>query len=95
VVSARAVERWMDHLLREKWDAIATAPRAALAMCRLTGDRARDVSERTRNEVAARLRKLNAPDALVKPLFELMALDAADRADFYGDDLPRGLVLVS
>ena len=93
VVSARSVERWMDHLLREKWDAIPTAPRAAVAMCRLTGDRDRDLSERTREQVAARLQKIGVPEALILPVRELVPLDAADRADFYGDDLPLGLSL--
>ena len=32
VVAARTIERWMDHLLREKWDQVPTAPRAAVTM---------------------------------------------------------------
>jgi hypothetical protein len=92
-VAARTVERWMDHLLRERWDQIASAPRAAVAVCRVTGDRARDVSENTRNEVATRLEKLGVDAARILPVREWVALDDRDRADFYGDDLPAGLAL--
>jgi hypothetical protein len=91
VVAARTIERWMDHLLREKWEQIPTAPRAAVAMCRVTGDRARDVADATRTKVAERLTKLGVEQALIKPVRELVALDDADRADFYGEGLPPGL----
>jgi molecular chaperone DnaK (HSP70) len=94
VVSARTVEKWMDHLLREKWNDIATAPRAAVAMCRLTGDRERDVSDDTRSRVAKRLRDLGVEEERVRPVTELVALDDVDRAAFYGEDLPVGLELV-
>ena len=92
-VSARLVEKWMDHLLREKWDGIVTAPRAAVAMCRMTGDRARDVSEATRKEVDKRLTKLNVPPELRRPVTELVVLNERERGEFYGDDLPPGLSL--
>lgn len=95
VVSARTVEQWMDHLLREKWEAISSAPRAAVSMCRLTGDRERDVSEETRQRVAKRLRELELDEERIRPVLELVALDDADRAAFYGEDLPVGLQLAT
>ena len=93
VVAARTIERWMDHLLREKWEEIPSAPRAAVSMCRVTGDRARDVSDVTRDKVATRLESLGVPAAKILPVRELIALDDRDRADFYGEDLPGGLSL--
>ena len=93
VVPARAVDRWMDHLLRERWERIPSAPRAAVAMCRMTGDRARDVSEQTRKAVAKRLDKLGVSEALRRPVLERVAIDDRDRAEFYGEDLPAGLRL--
>lgn len=92
VVAARTIERWMDHLLREDWSEFPTAPRAAIAMCRLTGDRARDVAEATREKVDARLEALGIEAERRRPVTELVPLDDADRAAFYGDDLPLGLV---
>ncbi len=93
VVSARTIERWLDHLLRERWAEVPSAPRAAVAMCRVTGDRARDVSDATRVKVASRLRELGFDEDRVRPVLELVPLDDEDRAAFYGEDLPVGLRL--
>jgi len=93
VVPARAVDRWMDHLLRERWEEFPSAPRAAVAMCRVTGDRARDVADETRQRVAKRLQKLKVPEAIVRPVLERVAIDDLDRAEFFGEDLPVGLRL--
>jgi hypothetical protein len=93
VVASRTVEKWMDHLLREKWDDIPSAPRAAVAMCRLTGDRERDVSDDTRAQVAKRLKELGLDEDRIRPVLELVPLDDMDRAAFYGEDLPVGLQL--
>lgn len=93
VVAARTIERWMDHLLRERWDEVPTAPRAAVAMCRITGDRARDVAPATREKVAARLDDLGVDEALVLPVRELVPLDDSDREAIYGEGLPVGLSL--
>src|SRR5690606_30936363 len=72
VVSARTVERWVDHLLREKWERIPSAPRAAVRLGRVTGDRARDLAETTRIKLAERLAKIGVPDAHIAPLRELV-----------------------
>jgi molecular chaperone DnaK (HSP70) len=93
VVAARTVERWLDHLLRERWEGIVTAPRAAVAMCRLTGDRARDVSESVRREVGKRLVRLGVDEELRRPIFEVVEQSSRQRNAFYGEDLPVGLRL--
>ena len=94
VVPVSAVERWLDHMLRERWEEIPTTPRAALSMCRVTGDRARDVSPALRREVGERLAKLGAPEAWQRAVRELVAETEEDRVAFYGEDLPVGLRLV-
>jgi hypothetical protein len=91
VVRAAAVERWVDHLVREKWDELPTAPAAALALCRLTGDRERDVAERTRALVDKKLAALGLDEAFRAPLHDIVALRSADHGAFFGDDLPAGL----
>jgi molecular chaperone DnaK (HSP70) len=93
VVPPSTVERWLDHLLREKWTDVPTAPRAALEMARVTGDRTRDVSETLRHEIAKRLRTVDAPAAWAEAVTELVPLAAADRTEFFGESLPVGLVL--
>ncbi len=108
VVGREIAGRWLEHLLREKWETtpasssgrrssilpLQTAARAAVQLARFTGDRARDVSDRLRTEVAERLRSAGAPDEQVRPVLEVVAIDEGDRAAFFGDALPLGLRLV-
>lgn len=98
VVAPAIVEKWLEQLLREKWDTIATAARAATELARMTGDRARDVSERVRREVEKRVMAHAPNDARAvewaRAVRELVALDEGDRASFYGEGLPVGLRLV-
>ena len=93
VVSAHTVEQWIDHLVREKWQDVATAPRAAIAMCRMTGDRDRDVSERTRRLVDEKLGALGLGEDERRPLFDVVALRDAEKGETFGEALPPGLVL--
>ncbi|WP_394828321.1 Hsp70 family protein [Pendulispora albinea] len=94
VVTPLVAERWLDHLLREKWELVPTAPRAAVELSRVTDDRARDVSERVRREVDKRLVKLAAKPEWIRAVREHVPVEEADRAAFYGEGLPRGLRLV-
>ncbi|MDI1430079.1 hsp70 family protein [Polyangium sorediatum] len=95
VIAPNVAERWLDHLLREKWAEMPTAPRAAMDMARLTGDRARDVSERVRRDVERRLVASGAREEWVRAVREVVAVEEADRAAFYGEGLPVGIRLVS
>ncbi len=94
VVSPIVAERWIDHLLREKWDAVPTAIAAAVALVRKTGDRARDVSDRTAKEVEKRLVSLGAKPEQIRAVREVVHVEASERAEFFGDALPIGLRLV-
>ncbi len=91
VVPVRSAERFIDHLLREKWDAVPTAARAAYQLARVTGDRTRDLPDRTRFEVADRLAAAGAPEEWVRGVREYVPFEAAERAELFGDDLPVGL----
>jgi molecular chaperone DnaK (HSP70) len=94
VVSPMIAERWIDHLLREKWDGLPTAVTAAVQLARVTDDRARDVSERARREVERRLVAAGAKEEQVRPVRELVPVAEAERAAFFGEGLPVGLRLV-
>ena len=63
-------------------------------MARVTGDRARDIPERTRAEVARRLEKVGAREAWIRAVREHVAVEESDRAAFFGEGLPVGLRLV-
>ena len=94
VVAPIVAERWIDHLLREKWETVPTAIPAAVALVRKTGDRARDVSDATARSVEKRLVSLGAKPEQVRAVREVVSVDASERAEFFGDTLPIGLRLV-
>ena len=93
VVPPLAVERWLDHLLRERWQDVPTAAPAAAQLARLTGDRARDVNDALRAEVLARLAAIQAAPELIRVVSELVEVAEAERAAWFEDDLPVGLRL--
>lgn len=101
-VPTRTVERWLDHMQRERWEEVPAAARAAVSLSRVTGDRSRDLSEGTREEVIRRLEKaakggmpISAEQLAewTRALREFVALDRADQVAFYGEELPVGLEL--
>jgi type IV pilus biogenesis protein CpaD/CtpE len=94
VVAPQVAERWLDHLLREKWDSNPAAATAALALARRTGDRARDVSDRLRREVEMRLVAAGVDEGRLRAVREVLPVGDADREAFFGETLPLGLRLV-
>ncbi|MBV9946045.1 MAG: Hsp70 family protein [Myxococcales bacterium] len=94
VVAPHVVERWLDHLLREKWGDVPSAAQAAARLARRTGDRARDIAEPLRREVERRLVAAGADDRWVRGVREVVTSDEQERAAFFGDALPLGLRLV-
>jgi molecular chaperone DnaK (HSP70) len=94
VVAPTVAERWIDHLLREKWEALPSAPQAAVQLARVTGDRARDVSDRARREVERRLTAVKAKEEWVRAVREYVPVEEAERTAMLGEGLPVGLRLV-
>ncbi len=94
VIRPALVERWLDHLLREKWDELPAAAEAAVRCARLTGDRARDVGDAVRREVEKKLVRAGAKEEWVRAVREVVAVKEADRAVFFGESLPVGLRLL-
>ena len=92
VVEPREVETWLEHLLRERWDKLPTACAAAARMTRMTGDRARDVSDATRREILLRMRRHQASDDLIRVVEQVVPVAASESVDQYGEELPVGLV---
>ncbi|HVJ89703.1 MAG TPA: Hsp70 family protein, partial [Labilithrix sp.] len=93
VVPVRNAEAWIERLLRLKWESIPTAPHAAVQLARVTGDRARDVSERLRRELEKRLATMNAKESWIKAMREVASLSEDDRVAMLGEGLPIGLSL--
>ncbi len=93
VVPPRSAERWLEHLLRERWNELPTAARAAAQLARVTGDRARDVSEVLRLETARKLQAAQAPEEWVRFVSELVPVGERERAEAFAEELPVGLRL--
>jgi len=66
---------------------------AAVQLCRLTGDRSRDLDDDLCKRTVAALRAAKAPQEWVRLLTDLVPLTAADENRALGDTLPIGLRL--
>ena len=64
-------------------------------MTRMTADRARDVSESVRREIAARLERPRAKQEWIRAVLEPLPVEEAERAEFFGEELPVGLRLAA
>jgi molecular chaperone DnaK (HSP70) len=98
VVSLETAERWTATLLgrqpsteRETIDAIF----ALAQLARVSGDRARDLQEATRQKALTRLSELGADETTLRPVREFRELEVAQQGQALGDTLPVGLRLVS
>ncbi|MBL8951042.1 MAG: hsp70 family protein [Myxococcaceae bacterium] len=90
-VSPETAEQWLGVLLsRPLGD---DAPFAVAQLARLTGDRARDVSDEVRARAVQALSSAKVPAHWVTMLTEVVQLSAADEARALGDTLPQGLSL--
>jgi molecular chaperone DnaK (HSP70) len=94
VVPPLVVEKWLDHLLRERWEDVTSGARAAFELARVTGDRARDLEPALRVEVARRLERAQAPREWAERVREFVPEDAEERQARFGEELPVGLRLV-
>jgi hypothetical protein len=92
-VPAKTAEAWLQRLLKLKWESVATASHAGVQLARVTGDRARDVSERLRTEVAKKLVAVGAKEAWVQAVRELVDVGEEERVAILGEGLPIGLRL--
>lgn len=95
VVSAEVVARWLDAILALDWRRIEPAGFAAAYLARLTGDRARDLSEAQRTTIIARLRQADAPAAWLQMVQEVTILDEATERRVLGETLPPGIKLLT
>jgi len=93
VVPARNAESWLDHLLRERWHEVPTAAATAAQLARRTDDRARDVGDAVRQEVIRRLEAIGADADVIACVREFVPVVEAERAAWFGEELPIGLRL--
>jgi molecular chaperone DnaK (HSP70) len=95
VVSPVVAERWLTHLLSERWNEVPSAAVTAAQLARVTNDRTRDVSLAMRTEVARRLEAIQAAPDLIAAVRDFVPVVEAERAAWFGEELPTGLRLRS
>ena len=85
---------FLNATLTQDWRKNETAMFAAVQITRMTGDRARDMSDAQRTEVLAKLKSSGAPTRWIELVESVQEMDADDRKRSFGDSLPPGLSLL-
>lgn len=91
---ATAIE-WIERLLAAKAHTTPEAAFALVQIARRTGDRARDIDEKTRSQVLEALRAADLRDQLMRLVAEIGGLEREDQVRIFGESLPAALRLVS
>jgi len=92
-VDAARASTWLSLLLEAGLDRVDGAAFATMQLCRLTGDRSRDLDDDVRARAVAALKAANAPAEWLRLLTEVVELEVSDEARVLGDTLPIGLHL--
>ncbi len=94
VVPIEVTEQWLEQLLAQDWKQVEPAAFAAALLCRMTGDRERDLGEPLRDQVMERLQAGKASPSWVAMVRKVVELSAVDEKRLLGDSLPVGLKLL-
>jgi hypothetical protein len=94
VVPPDIVANWLEAVLALDWKRVEAAAFAAAHMARMTGDRARDIPVRLREQIIRRLRGSDAAPTWVAMVQQIVQLDEADERRVLGESLPPGLKLI-
>ena len=95
VVSAETVELWLLQLLDEDWKKTPQIGFAATLISRMSGDRARDISDAMRQQVLEKLKLSKAPASWLEMVESVKELSEKEEKQIFGEALPSGLKLVS
>lgn len=92
VVSARHAARWVERALAiPAWPKEDLVAFALVQVCRLVGDRERDVEQSVRDRLAARIGSLPKAERAVRLLSEALPLSREEQARLLDESLPTGL----
>ncbi|MBC7352753.1 MAG: Hsp70 family protein [Thermogutta sp.] len=90
VLPEDVVTTWIERLLRLKLPE-EIPPYVLMQLARKTGDRYRDVANKTRQRVLAWFSQRNVPEHLVRLVAEGGTLEETEQTQIFGEELPRGL----
>ena len=94
VVPAARAGEWLAAALAMDWPDLDKAAFPLAQLGRRTGDRARDLDDPLRAELAGRLRGAAGGERLARLVEEVVALEAREERVALGDTLPAGLRLL-
>jgi len=95
IIPPEQLDPFLAAVLAQDWRHNDSAMFAAVQMARMTGDRARDLSDAQRAPVIARLAQQRAPANWQAMVASVVELDAAEQRRSFGESLPPGLVLIA
>ncbi len=94
VVPSSKVLSWIEGLKRQEYkNELPALLGSVVSMARICGDRARDLPEKAREEIALWLELLGAGPDQVEPLRKFRQMEEDERDRVFGEHLPEGLVL--
>ncbi len=93
VVPPQEVSQWLKKLRTMEIEPSTPFFYSLMGMTRFTGDRARDLTKKDREEIRLWLEALGANDEFTRPLMELVPYDRAEQTYSYGEELPQGIIL--
>ncbi|MDT0137317.1 Hsp70 family protein [Acidovorax sp. PRC11] len=97
VLPPDTVQGWLAQIeadIAPDWARHEAAAFAVAQIAQATGDRARDLPEEFRTQIAGQLEAAHAAPGWVAMVREVTVLDEADQRRVFGEALPPGLVLV-
>jgi len=95
IIPPEQLDPFLEAVLAQDWRQNDSAMFAAVQMARMTGDRARDLSDAQRAQIAERLQQVGAPAVWQAMVAGVVELDAAEQRRSFGESLPPGLQLIS
>jgi len=94
VIPASAVKAWLAKIMTWEWPEPDKAAFPLAQLARRTGDRARDLDEATRAQLAALLRGMPGGERAAVLVEQIVELEAREERVALGDTLPAGLRIV-
>lgn len=95
IIPPEQLDPFLEAVLAQDWRHNDSAMFAAVQMARMTGDRARDLSDAQRAPLLARLQQQRAPANWQAMVESVVELDAVEQRRSFGESLPPGLALIT
>lgn len=95
VIAPSEIEQWLPQVLKADWKKSPQAAFCAVLMCRMSGDRSRDINDSWRDKVVTKLTQNKPPASWIEMVSSVKELDEAETKRVFGEALPAGLKLLS